>query len=482
MRASRLAAFLAILAVFTACAHYPLNAPLQAYAPAGGYRFDNLETGAGNTDTTLLCLTFSGGGTRAAAFAYGALQELRDTLITVAGEQRPILDEVDCISSVSGGSFTAAYYALFRERLFRDFEARFLRRNVQGELIALGVDPANLVRLLSPNFSRIDLAAELYDSTVFDGKRYADLLGKPRPFLILNGTNVALGSRFEFTQEQFDFLGSDLGQYPIARAVAASSAFPVLLNPLSLKNLPEPPNFTVPLKVRNALKDNVTNPREYLWAKHLVTYRDKSGHPYLHLIDGGLSDNIGLRAVTDAYLHGFIGRRINDGAVQNLIVVAVNAKTDPPEATDRLESPPGVSSVIMKAMNVSMQNYSFETVDFMRNLVENRSQAQRDIAACQQILDARCPGTHLDHFPATLRLHVIEINFDQFADPAQRDFFLGLPTTFALSNGEIDCLIAAGRKLLRDSDEYRQMLQELGGTLRPGVESAAELPGCKASN
>lgn len=125
--------------------------------------------------------------------------------------------------------------------MFSDFRSRFLERNLERELFLQLFNPVNLVRLASPYYSRIDLAAELYDETIFDRKSFADLLASgSRPFITMNATNLANGERFEFAQEQFDFLGSDLGSYPIARAVAASSAFPFLLSPISLKNHPSP--------------------------------------------------------------------------------------------------------------------------------------------------------------------------------------------------------------------------------------------------
>jgi NTE family protein len=471
------------LGILQACAHYPTNTPLQSYTPEAGYRFDALESGPGNTDTIFLCLTFSGGGTRAAALAYAVLQELRDTTVSAQGTSRALLQEVDCISSVSGGSFTSAYYALFHDRIFQEFESRFLRRDIQGELIGEVLNPVNWFRLMSPYFNRIDLAAELYDTTVFEHKRYRDLIGHRRPFIILNATNVALGNRFEFTQDQFDFLGSDLGEYPIARAAAASSAFPILLSPVSLKNQPSPPGYEVPASVRNAMNDPTTNPRRYLWAKQLMTYQDKVQHPYLHLLDGGLGDNIGLRAVADAYTRGFIRRRINTGAIETLAIIVVNARTDPPEYVDLSESPPRLPSVAMKTATVSMDNFSFETIEFMRGLVGDRSQAQQDIAACQRLLDTRCPGgPRLTAFPREVNLHVIEVNFENLQDPKEREFFLGLPTSFALSNHQVDCLIAAGRKLLRASSDYQALLADLGGQLRDEAVRASEFPpgGCKS--
>jgi NTE family protein len=412
------------------------------------------------------------------------LQELRETPITAHGRPRPLLREVDCISSVSGGSFASSYYALFRDRIFQDFEPHFLRRDIQGELARRVLNPANWFRLLSPYFNRIDLAAELYDETVFGGKRYGDLVGGTRPFIILNATNMALGSRFEFTQDQFDFLGSDLATYPIARAAAASSAFPILLSPLSLVNQPSPDGFRVPTAVRNAMADPVENPQGYLWAKGLALYHDEKDRRYLHLMDGGLADNIGLRAVADAYSRGFINRRMNDGAIKTLAVIVVNARTEPADAIERREAPPGVFEVVMKTMTVSMENYSFETVQLMRDLFRERTRAQANLAECQRLLDARCPGgQRLPSFPVTMNLHVIEINFEQFPDPKEREYFLNLPTSFSLDNHQVDCLVAAGRRLLRGSGRYQALLRELGGSPLPSAVPGAEFPagGCRAA-
>ncbi|HSH47344.1 MAG TPA: patatin-like phospholipase family protein, partial [Halomonas sp.] len=124
---------LCLAILLAGCAHYPVNAPLEHHDPAGGYRLETLPSGD-NSGSLLVALSFSGGGTRAAALAYGTLERLARTDIVWEGQRKRLLDEVDIISSVSGGSYTAAYYALYRERLFEDFEGDFLKRNVQGEI------------------------------------------------------------------------------------------------------------------------------------------------------------------------------------------------------------------------------------------------------------------------------------------------------------------------------------------------------------
>ena len=116
-----------------------------------------------------LGLSFSGGGTRAAALAYGVLLELRETPGIVNGAQRKLLDEVSFISSVSGGSFTAAYYGLYGDRIFDDFENKFLRRNIESQLIHGLFHPYRW--FISKN--RTEMAVEQYQETVFGNATFA---------------------------------------------------------------------------------------------------------------------------------------------------------------------------------------------------------------------------------------------------------------------------------------------------------------------
>ncbi len=86
-----------------------------------------------------------------------------DTKILINGKERRLLDEVDGISPVSGGSFTAAYFGLFGNRIFEDFENKFLKRNVQSELLKRMVSPLSWPKLWSLYYDRSDFAADFYD-------------------------------------------------------------------------------------------------------------------------------------------------------------------------------------------------------------------------------------------------------------------------------------------------------------------------------
>ncbi len=124
---------LALLLV-SGCASYGVI-DNKSQTPASSHAGYSIRSGGGSgwgSSEISLILAFSGGGTRAAALAYGVLEELRDTKVMIAGQPGRLLDQIDIISSVSGGRFTSAYYGLYGDRIFDDFEDVFLRRDVQG--------------------------------------------------------------------------------------------------------------------------------------------------------------------------------------------------------------------------------------------------------------------------------------------------------------------------------------------------------------
>lgn len=458
------------------CAHYPVNDRLTKWDGARGYRFQTLDADDGNTDSLFICLSLSGGGTRAAALAYGVMKALRDTPIVWNGRPTTLLAEVDCISSVSGGSFTAAYYALFRDEFFRTFEPNFLKRNITRELILRTLNPLNWFRLASPHFSRIDLAAELYDQTVFRGATFGPLIeSRRRPFIVLNATNMRNGVGFEFTQGQFDFLGSALDKYPVARAVAASSAFPFLLSPLTLKAYGKPEGFVLNEEYTTAMKDFHLSPVRHHWASPQIEYLDQERVRYVHLLDGGLSDNIGLRPVERAYAatNGFLFQAARAGRqrMERLVVIAVNAKTDPDDESSLSARPPGIIGVGLKTATVSMENYSFETVEAMRGLAREQNGLIKSYEGCGRLLAEECPSAKpLPPIEPRFKSCVIEVSFDAIPDPALRRQFRNLPTSFDLPADSLQAVIDMGATLLRQSPHFVSLVRALGSR----VEGAPE--------
>jgi len=92
-------------------------------------------------------IAMSGGGKRSASFAYGALKGMRDVTVATAVEPRSLLDQIDAISGVSGGSFPASHYDLYREKTFGQFETDFLYDDTNSYIAAsmccLGTGPGS---------------------------------------------------------------------------------------------------------------------------------------------------------------------------------------------------------------------------------------------------------------------------------------------------------------------------------------------------
>ncbi|HEU4367125.1 MAG TPA: patatin-like phospholipase family protein [Methylomirabilota bacterium] len=477
MSATRALALAAAVWVLSGCASHP-NPRLTAYDEKVGYRYANVRPDEAE-ESLFVILAFSGGGTRAAAFSYGVLEGLRSVgYQRPDGTRRTLLEDVDVISSVSGGSFTAAHYAIFGAEGFESFERNFLYRDIQGELILRALAPWNWARLARSDFSRIDLATELYDEVVFGGATFRTLLGeRRRPYLLLNATDMTQGSRFEFTQDQFDLLCSDLSEVKVARAVAASSAFPVLLSPLTLRNYSAEPcqGYVAPAWLTNALKPE-NPPRRLQLAQTLASYRENAqDRPFVHLLDGGLADNIGLRgpyiALSGQDSAWSLYTKINRRTVHRVLVITANAKTGRDPGWDKEESPPGVSGVLGVVTTGPMGNYSFETVQLVADHFQGLTNQLAGWHACETDGRAQCKTfTMRTAPPPDVDFHAVELAFDKLTAEADRDLracLEGLATSFRLPAAQVTLLRQVARRLLASSPEFIAAMKRIAPAWRP---------------
>ncbi len=461
---------IAVSLLLPSCATYPQNAPIKERNLDAGYRFNTLKDN-GNSDSLFVILAFSGGGTRAAALSYGVMEKLQETTIEWEGRQKSLLDEVDVISSVSGGSFTAAYYGLYRERLFDKedgFEKHFLYRNIQGKITSLLFYPSNLIRLASPTFGRIDMAEEFYDEEIFENKTFEDLKEKGRPFISINSTDITTGTPFTFIQNQFDLICSDLDKFKVARAVAASSDFPVAFPPLQINNYADTCEYPKPIWIQVAEmdKDFAANPRRNIRARKTWSYRDVKKRPYIHLLDGGLSDNIGLSDPLTALIsnsHPYsIPKKINQRKIKKLVVIIVDAMTAPEENFELEQSPPGLIKVLSIATGVPMGNYTFSTIERVKDQFKRWQKDRRSLWNNPRNTFKHCPPPPDKITEKSLRpidLYPIYVGFDQIADNETyfgkgRDWYLNIPTSFKLPKDSVDKLRGVAGKILDKSEPY----------------------------
>jgi len=445
------------------CAHFPVNAPLAA-GDAPGYRFRNASSPT-NSEELLFLVAFSGGGMRASAVAYGVLQELARTEVGPPGQRHPLLAEVDAISSVSGGTFPAACYALWGERMFADFEKQFLKRQIENALLLRALTPRSRIRLASPTFNLSDLAAEYYDRLLFHGATYADLAALPgRPFLLINTTDLSSGERFPFTQDQFDLLGSDLSQLPLSRAVAAALAFPGLLSPVVLKNYSATCRRPEPEWIGSVLADPGASIEQKSHALAAHSYCTDGGRrPFIHLLDGGTADNQGLRSLAEVAFERAGPREGADKPAlrkaRRIAVISVDADTgaDIAPDPDARERSPRVDDLVTRVLLTMLRRYSSETTDVFR---ESARRVARENEAARKAAGLDRQASPAEGAPANL--YMIELHFGRLANETDRKFFNSVPTRLQLPSKSVDRLLELARSELGRNAEFRRLVRDLG--------------------
>ena len=368
-----------------------------------------------NSDRVFLVLTFSGGGTRAAALSFGVLEQMTRDSICVDDNAKSVADEIDIISAVSGGSFTAAYFALHGSQGLPIFRERFLDYSAQTELGLRWFMPEKLLQILiSPRYGRSEVAEELWDDRLFERRTFSDLARRGRPYVYINATDMDAGSVFSFTADQLGALCIRADTFPIARAVAASSAVPGALSPVTIRNhAAGAPCVPPPAWTASALQADPASDR-YRYARTLLSYSG-TNRKYVHLLDGGLADNIGarvpLRLLTTPGEKGSILDRLADGRIRTIMFVVVDAQR----------------VLNAKSADIPFGNFSSETI---RRL--------RDQAGAA---------------------NVAEVTLRNVADSATQARLEKLGTTFELPRRDVDLLRTTGASLIAREQAYRSLLQ-----------------------
>ena len=438
------AAMLAAAAVGCASVTHIENQPLAKYQPGAGYAADLVQTADGGK--LRVVLAFSGGGTRASALAYGVLKQLRDTEIVVDGEKQRLLDMVTTISSVSGGSFTSAYYGLYGDRIFDDYEERFLRRNIDARLATGSLRPVEMLRLALTPYTRSDMAIDLHDKEVFDGATFADLAEKPGPILYINATDIDVGSVFTFIQPAFDMICSDLSTLRVAQAVTASSAVPGIFAPLRLENHAGTCEHPEPAWIQHALANPTESRRRHHDALYAASYLDRKKRPNIYLVDGGVADNIGARRILgDVTATGGFWELVRKAEIEvpeTVLFIVVNAQAGGHHGWAQKAKVPSLATVLSAVSSVGIYRYNFETIELLRESATRWSE------------EAKARGKSLDTF-------VAEVAFDNLAEAKDRDFFNAVETSFNLDDETVDRLIEVGGRLLRDSPDFQKFLADL---------------------
>ncbi|MCP4330627.1 MAG: patatin-like phospholipase family protein [Alphaproteobacteria bacterium] len=469
----------ALVAVVAACSYPTRNIEATALDPRQGYVWSALDEN--ELRDTVFIVTASGGGTRAAALTLSALKGLAKTQLPSG---RNLADEIDIFSSVSGGSVTAAYFALRGSEGFATLENDFIRQDGIGTLAWRGLNPVGLAELSTPAKERIDLLIDYLEETLFGGNTYQALINRrKRPYLILNAGDMVAGTPFPFTQAYFELLCSELKDFKLSEAVAASAAFPAALSPVTLTNYSPCELQNVgrwpPTWVQNAANtDWYQNPSRTRRGRVAQAYALGTSVPapygkdYIHLLDGGIADNLGIsepfRFLTTMDVHPMLYNEIAQGNIRRVVFVVVNSRSEPTSALNAEKATPGIISMVTGTISAAMDNATFSTFERMRALLKERFDAAAN--------DPYTPPVPAQRF-RDVETFFIPIDFAAIDDEPCRHAFENIATSWTLPAPQIDAVIEVGQALLGRAPDFQRMLAGTGADIAeplPHLDDACE--------
>jgi NTE family protein len=289
--------------------------------------------------------------------------------------------------------------------------------------------------------------------------------------VIATATDISTGSRLGFVQGEWDLICSDLSQVPLSRAAAASSAVPLVLSPVTINNYGGTCGYREPSWVQAVMDTgNRARPagRALQRYKEMKSFQDSAERPYLHLVDGGVSDNLGMRAV----LEGLEALEASSGVqrtlrstsrlltLRRIVVFVVNSLSIPKTDWDRSERPPNDLQILLKATGAPIDRYSYESVELLKDMIA-RWRTLRSVAAAGASAGGNKPEAPRAASLPDIDLYAIDVSFEANPDPAERDYLNQTPTSFVLSAEQVDRLRAAAGAAIRASPEFKRLLHDL---------------------
>jgi len=290
---------------------------------------------------------------------------------------------------------------------------------------------------------------EYYQEHVFHDATFADMLQPGRPLIVINASDLGCGARFSFIQEYFNLLCSALSTFPVARAVAASSAVPVVFNPIVVENYASCELGTA-ASIQTAKQRSVDDVRMMLLLDELESYSDKVKRKYAHFVDGGITDNLGLRAVYEIVevSSGGMGQFTEKYGRQpphRFVMISVDASARADSEIDSSTRQPGLMETVGAMSDIQLHLYNMATVELIK---ETLTRWTNELSTPQRPVEA----------------YFIFLSFKDIKDPERRAFFNEVPTSFNLTTEQVEGLIEVGGELLRDHPEFRRLLADLHGS------------------
>ncbi|WP_245444807.1 patatin-like phospholipase family protein [Pseudaminobacter soli (ex Li et al. 2025)] len=446
-------------------------------APSPAYIPDATDDGS-----TVLALSFSGGGTRAAAFAYGALSELDTLTIDEFPIKRTLVDNVRTVAGTSGGAVLAAYLGYRGKDDYRDFRERFLYQNAEASM-ATSVLPGTLVKVaLRGGANDRNSFARWLDENLFDRATYS-AFGKPgRPLVWVTASDIYNNTPFLFTEDTFAALCSDISQLKIAEAVGASAAIPVVFAPIILQAPKNNCDYHRPHWLERALNTDNPSIRLQAYARSLDSYQADQNLNFVRLLDGALTDNLGITGLTlelakadRPYAPLSPQQAVR---LRNFVFIVTDAGRSIPYKWGETQQAPHLGNIARAVSDTTIASANrsgFDAVDLALNQWQEALIHYRCGLPRGQVLKLR--GTLVgwdcrDVSVTTEYLSFRDVDPDSFARLNK------VPTRLNLARDEVDLAIEAGRQAVRNNPNIGKIAQETrkGALIFDAIE-ARQVPG-----
>jgi len=430
----------------------PINIPVASNADIAP-----LATPPDVRGDTVVALAFSGGGTRAAAFAYGAMRGL-DRLPARSGGT--YFDRVIFISGVSGGSVAAAYFGLKGRAALADFRDRFLLRNAEEDLnTRIGL--VNMARGFEGGVNDSSRLAGWLDENLYDHATLADLFQPGKPVVWINASDLYNRTPFLFSPMTFEALCSDPRKYPVSQAVAASAAVPIAFVPIVIASYSNACSVPLPPWVDRVLASPTAGAQVRAFARALKRYRDPQQVRYVKLADGGITDNFGLSGIViarEALGQPYAPLPAHQAVkLRHIVFIIVNSGLGPRGEWAQTVQGPSGSDMIGALTDTAINSAVRSGFDAFRLSVRGWQDATRKWRCSLSRAQAVKLGATGDWRCSNISFDVVEISFDQLG--AERAAQLDqVPTRFHLPERQVDLVVQAGIDALLSHPTVRAIL------------------------
>ena len=220
-------------------------------------------------------------------------------------------------------------------------------------------------------------------------------------------------------------------------------------------------SYTPPIKIEDA-DDSETDRQQSRTIKEFYErfqkYADGKNRPYIHLIDGGLTDNLGMRSLldmTEMYPEKILTNKILQNNIRHIVVINVNAQNQVSSNLDKTAAVPGFRDVVSSIVNIPIDQNSQESLRRFRAFVDQWNKDKQN---------------------ENIYFSFVSLNLKDLPPSQLRDKVLNIPTSFYLPPEDVDNLRTAAAELMKQSLDYRNLLAEFAAHPNPDTIFAAPPP------